>query len=209
MAMPIAWKGTIAQYAGRLHRSFKGKDEVLIYDYVDIHIPVLERMYHKRLTSYRSIGYNIKSDINEISIENSIYDELNYFDPILMDIKNSNNSLIISSPYINKKKMNLVKEILIEKYKMGVRVILCIRTLNEYDSKFREYVKEYVQTLETEGINVKQIEKNRLKFMIVDNKTVWYGGINILGGSYEDNSIVRFSNEKLANELIGVISELS
>ena len=105
--------------------------------------------------------------------------------------------------------MNLVKEILIEKYKMGVRVILCIRTLNEYDSKFREYVKEYVQTLETEGINVKQIEKNRLKFMIVDNKTVWYGGINILGGSYEDNSIVRFSNEKLANELIGVISELS
>lgn len=209
MAMPIAWKGTIAQYAGRLHRSFKGKDEVLIYDYVDIHIPVLERMYHKRLTSYRSIGYNIKSDINEISIENSIYDDLNYFDPILMDIKNSNNSLIISSPYINKKKMNSVKEILIEKYKMGVRVILCIRTLDEYDSKFREYVKEYVETLGNEGIKVMQIEKNRFKFMIVDNKTVWYGGINILGGSYEDNSIVRFLNEELANELIGVISELS
>ena len=53
MAMPIAWKGTIAQYAGRLHRNFDGKEEVLIYDYVDVHIPVLERMYHKRLTAYR------------------------------------------------------------------------------------------------------------------------------------------------------------
>lgn len=55
MAMPIAWKGTIAQYAGRLHRNDEGKNEVLIYDYVDVHIPVLERIYHKRLTENRSI----------------------------------------------------------------------------------------------------------------------------------------------------------
>lgn len=44
LAMPIAWKGTVAQYAGRLHREFEGKEEVRIYDYVDVHIPVLERM---------------------------------------------------------------------------------------------------------------------------------------------------------------------
>ena len=43
--------------------------------------------------------------------------------------------------------------------------------------------------------------------MIVDNKTVWYGGIDILGGSYNDNSLIRIEDEDLANELLGVISE--
>ena len=43
--------------------------------------------------------------------------------------------------------------------------------------------------------------------MIVDNKTVWYGGIDILGGSYDDNSLIRIEDEELANELLGVISE--
>ena len=45
LALPIAWKGKVAQYAGRLHRSYPGKTEGQIYDYADIHIPVLERMY--------------------------------------------------------------------------------------------------------------------------------------------------------------------
>lgn len=42
LSMPISWKGTLAQYAGRLHRSYAGKQEVRIYDYVDLHVPVLE-----------------------------------------------------------------------------------------------------------------------------------------------------------------------
>ena len=42
LALPIAWKGKVAQYAGRLHRNYPGKAEVQIYDYVDIHVPMLE-----------------------------------------------------------------------------------------------------------------------------------------------------------------------
>jgi superfamily II DNA or RNA helicase len=49
LAMPVSWKGTLAQYAGRLHRNYEGKQEVLIYDYVDIHVPMLDKMYQKRL----------------------------------------------------------------------------------------------------------------------------------------------------------------
>lgn len=59
LAMPIAWKGTIVQYAGRLHRAHPGKRDVVIYDYVDAELPVLRRMFAKRLRAYRSLGYRL------------------------------------------------------------------------------------------------------------------------------------------------------
>jgi superfamily II DNA or RNA helicase len=57
LTMPISWKGTLAQYVGRLHRQHNGKTEVLVVDYVDEMVPVLARMAAKRRTGYRSLGY--------------------------------------------------------------------------------------------------------------------------------------------------------
>jgi superfamily II DNA or RNA helicase len=61
LAMPVSWKGTLAQYAGRLHRTHHNKTEVRIYDYVDHLVPMLERMNQKRLIGYKSLGYTIAS----------------------------------------------------------------------------------------------------------------------------------------------------
>jgi superfamily II DNA or RNA helicase len=58
LVMPIAWKGTLQQYAGRLHRFSEHKEDVQIYDYVDIHVRMLEKMYGKRLKGYAAIGYH-------------------------------------------------------------------------------------------------------------------------------------------------------
>ena len=74
LASPIAWKGTLAQYAGRLHREYSGKQDAMIYDYVDIHVPVLERMYHKRLSGYAQIGYKVLAARNEPDKISMIYD---------------------------------------------------------------------------------------------------------------------------------------
>jgi hypothetical protein len=52
-AMPISWKGTLIQYSGRLHRRHPAKTEVRVYDYVDREVPVLLRMFEKRLSTYR------------------------------------------------------------------------------------------------------------------------------------------------------------
>jgi len=57
LTMPISWKGTLAQYAGRLHRLHSSKKEVQIYDYADLDVLMLARMHHKRLNGYRAIGY--------------------------------------------------------------------------------------------------------------------------------------------------------
>jgi superfamily II DNA or RNA helicase len=59
LVLPISWRGTLQQYAGRLHRLHDNKRIVQIYDYVDVNVPVLIRMYDKRLKGYNAIGYNI------------------------------------------------------------------------------------------------------------------------------------------------------
>ncbi|MGB2905748.1 MAG: DEAD/DEAH box helicase family protein, partial [Candidatus Aminicenantaceae bacterium] len=58
LALPVSWRGTLAQYAGRLHRLHYNKKEVRIYDYTDSEVPLLEKMYKRRLRGYRSIGYS-------------------------------------------------------------------------------------------------------------------------------------------------------
>ena len=60
LAMPIAWKGTVVQYAGRLHRPHPGKHDALVYDYVDAEVPVLRRMFAKRLKTYNALGYTLE-----------------------------------------------------------------------------------------------------------------------------------------------------
>ncbi|SFG72468.1 TOTE conflict system archaeo-eukaryotic primase domain-containing protein [Sporolactobacillus nakayamae] len=57
LVMPISWKGTLEQYVGRLHREHPNKNEVRVYDYVDSSVPVLNKMYQKRLKGYRAMGY--------------------------------------------------------------------------------------------------------------------------------------------------------
>jgi superfamily II DNA or RNA helicase len=57
LALPVSWKGTLVQYAGRLHRQSHGKSEVRIYDYVDRYVPMLARMFERRMKGYRSMGY--------------------------------------------------------------------------------------------------------------------------------------------------------
>ena len=60
LALPVSWRGVLAQYAGRLHRLYDMKKEVIIYDYADLEVPMLARMYARRCAGYRAIGYEIE-----------------------------------------------------------------------------------------------------------------------------------------------------
>jgi superfamily II DNA or RNA helicase len=59
LALPISWRGTLIQYAGRLHRANAAKSEVVIYDYVDFEVPVLAKMHARRRSGYKTMGYQI------------------------------------------------------------------------------------------------------------------------------------------------------
>ncbi len=57
LALPISWKGTVSQYVGRLDRAHPGKTDVRVVDYVDFDVPLLARMFERRLRTYRTLGY--------------------------------------------------------------------------------------------------------------------------------------------------------
>jgi superfamily II DNA or RNA helicase/very-short-patch-repair endonuclease len=59
LTLPVSWRGTIAQYAGRLHRLYDSKREVRVYDYADLNVPMLARMFDRRCRGYQAIGYTI------------------------------------------------------------------------------------------------------------------------------------------------------
>lgn len=59
LTMPVSWKGTIAQYVGRLHRLHTAKREVQVYDYADLGVPILEKMFNRRCQGYEDVGYRI------------------------------------------------------------------------------------------------------------------------------------------------------
>ncbi len=63
LAMPVSWKGTLRQYAGRLHREHASKTDVRIIDFVDTGHPALLRMWDKRQLGYRAMGYRVGSDV--------------------------------------------------------------------------------------------------------------------------------------------------
>jgi len=63
LAMPVSWRGTLQQYAGRLHRLHDQKHVVQVYDYLDAEVPMLARMYEKRLKGYKALGYTVDDDV--------------------------------------------------------------------------------------------------------------------------------------------------
>lgn len=59
VTLPVSWHGTVAQYVGRLHRLHDGKREVTVYDYADLDVPMLSRMFERRCRGYEAVGYTI------------------------------------------------------------------------------------------------------------------------------------------------------
>ncbi len=63
LATPISWRGTLQQYVGRLHRLHQNKKEVQVFDYADMSVPMLARMYKKRLAGYNALGYTVTENL--------------------------------------------------------------------------------------------------------------------------------------------------
>jgi superfamily II DNA or RNA helicase len=78
-------------------------------------------------------------------------------------------------------KIKNLKDTLTNKYHSGVRVVICTKKTEEYSGTNKKYVDAFISECTNEGLDVIQINKNKHKFMVIDDEIIWYGGIDILG----------------------------
>ena len=197
LAMPVSWKGTLAQYAGRLHRNYEGKQEVLIYDYVDIRVPMLERMYHKRLSGYAAIGYTVRGDRTAPTAENRIFSQEEYWDTFSMDIANVQRDILITSPYLHIAQVKRFLKLIPEE----THVTVVTGNETSFKPEAWEKVSNAVKLLEDAGARVILQPKVYQRYAVIDKSTLWYGGINFLGFEKTAHGAMRLCSAELAKEL--------
>ena len=205
LAMPISWKGTLAQYAGRLHRNYKGKQEVRIYDYVDIHVPTLERMYHKRLKGYAELGYQVKFGAADQSVS-VIYDGHASMAPFEQDLDDAVRSVVIVSPYLQKGRIVKLLPSLQKAIASGVEIAIHTRTADSRERSNQESICEAIEVLEQAGMVVHTHKELNQRYAVVDEHIVWYGGVDFLAFGRKDTDVLRFKNPDIAGEFLALSS---
>ena len=208
IAMPFSWKGTLSQYCGRLHRNYEGKTKVQIYDYIDFRVPVLERMYHKRLKGYKQLGYSIKSqesDDENDTQKGTLFSASDYYDSFKTDCLSAQKQIYISSPYLIKSAVQntiLNLQSLVQK---GVKIFVTTRLENSAQTDKTEKQRALITILDQAGITVNQTENLSQRIAIIDDRILWYGSINLLGFVEEDDCIMRLENPKIVGEILAEI----
>lgn len=209
LALPISWKGLLTQYAGRLHREYEGKKDVRIYDYIDIHEPICDSMYRKRLKGYAAIGYKtintaqptLFDHINDISssvVENQIFNGSTFCRPYTSDLTKAKRSIVISSPKLYRTEQNPLVTLLKELAHQGIEILITTAAENEQTA-----------FIQSKGLSVKVKPKLSLYTTIIDKEVVWYGSINTLGYASKDDNMIKVTDIYLANELIKMIHKHS
>jgi len=208
LTMPISWKGTLQQYAGRLHRLFESKKEVQIYGYVDTHVSMLEKMYHKRLNGYASIGYKAKGGAVEADSIDIIFDKSNFLPVYNNDILVAEREILIVSPFVTKRRtvqMMLKLEIALRN---KVRVVVVTRPVEDFGEKEPAGLQGTLDMLQNAGVSVVFRPNIHQKFALIDQRIVWYGSINLLSFGSAEESIMRLDSSNIAGELVKSVERL-
>ena len=197
IATPISWDGSITQQAGRLHRSHEGKRRVEIFDYVDLSIPMLARMYQKRLKTYAKLGYEVYAAKDASQAEaNILIDSSHFLETLNKDIVNATKNVFIAAPYASSACLTKLKDSLTSSMTRGISIEIIVASTPRDDVRaiFAEMGIDY--SVKTEG---------RLCAAVIDEETVWYGTIPLLAFPKNEDCSIRFKSSEVAAELLDEI----
>ena len=203
LAAPIRFEGRLTQYVGRLNRVYEGKKDVVVYDYVDLHIPIFDRQYRSRLKTYKGLGYRVVSDVvSDKQRANAIYDGSNYMEVFERDLVEANSEIVISSPNLRQSKVNRFISLLKSRQEAGVKVYVSTMQPNEIGYEETMEMEFAINALRENGIKVRTIESTGERFAVIDRRLVWHGGMNLLGRAEDCDNLIRVESGKAAEELL-------
>lgn len=202
LTMPISWQGTLAQYVGRLHRLHDGKREVRVYDYIDVNAAMLEKMYHKRLRGYASIGYSVLTEQDAGLGGDVIYDQVTFQSKFLQDVAQAKQSVLIFSPFATPRRVQWLAAALEQCAQKRISVTIVMRTLESLPERSRKSTQIAVERLKNQGCAPILRSDIHQKYAIIDDRIVWYGSINLLSFGSAQESMMRLVSTSIAHELM-------
>ena len=209
LAVPISWEGRIAQYAGRLHRIYEGKNDVHIYDYIDSSISMLDNMYHKRIKGYKAIGYQILPTADmpaSASTSSFIYGKDDYWNAFQRDCIDAKKEIVISSPKIQLHQASKALSMLAAPMLKNAVLTVLTLPLEELSEKARPVAESCIGLLEEQGIKVARKPGLHQKMAIIDQEIIWYGCINLLGNVMKTDNIMRIQDSVIAQSLLAELN---
>ena len=212
LAAPVSFEGRLEQYVGRLNRDYEGKEAVYVYDYIDPHVRYFNRMYAKRLRTYKKTGFSIwTGDVHSKQIINAIYDSGNYTEKFEQDIVETEKMIVISSPDIRQNKIDRLLLLVKGRQEKGVKVTVITTEPEEVVYGSADVCCELIREMQQVGINVVTKAEVEERFAVIDEELVWHGGMNLLGKVDVWDNLMRIKNHQVAAELLeialGVTSE--
>ena len=205
LASPVKFDGRLIQYVGRLNRSYEGKTDVVVYDYVDAHIGIFDNQYRNRLAAYKKIGYRILSDrIEEKQSVNAIYDRGNYTEVFERDLVEAETEIVIASPGLRLQKVERMLFLLKPRQEAGVSVTVVTRHPEASPFDNADDLSAMISKIRAAGITVVLTDSEGEHFAVIDNKLVWHGGMNLLGKEDAWDNLIRVESLKAAAELLEI-----
>ena len=203
MATPVSGENVVEQYAGRLNRDYDGKENVIVYDYVDSHIPKFDKMYAARLKAYKKIGYELCVNMDgEKQQANAIYDIENYADTYWRDLEEAKRSVIVSSPRLNNQKVNRIISVLGKRQELGVKATIVTWHPDAYKYGRDDARMELMERLRKSGFEIRLVDESCEHYAVIDNEIVWYGSMNLLSKEDAEDNLMRVCSKDIAAELL-------
>lgn len=203
MATPVSGENVVEQYVGRLNRDYEGKENVIVYDYVDSHIPKFDKMYVARLKAYKKIGYELCANMDgEKQKANAIYDIENYADTYWKDLEEAESAVIVSSPRLNNQKVNRIISVLGKRRELGIKVTIVTWHPDAYKYGRDDVRMELMERLRKAGFEIRLVEESCEHYAVIDHEIVWYGSVNLLSKEDAEDNLMRVCSKDIAAELL-------
>ena len=203
MATPVSGENVVEQYVGRLNRDYDGKENVIVYDYVDSHIPKFDKMYAARLKAYKKIGYELCVNMDgEKQKANAIYDIGNYAETYWKDLEEANSAVVVSSPRLNNQKVDRIINMLGKRRELGVKVTIVTWHPDAYKYGKDDVRMELMERLRKAGFEIRLVEESCEHYAVIDNEIVWYGSVNLLSKEDAEDNLMRVCSKDIAAELL-------
>lgn len=176
LAAPVSFEGRLEQYVGRLNRDYIGKEAVYVYDYIDSHMRFFNKMYGKRLRTYKKMGFSIwTEEVTTKQVANAIYDSGNYMEMFERDLVEA-----------------------------GVTVSVITTNPENIVYGSADVCHELIVSMRQVGIQVVTKDEVEEHFAVMDDELVWHGGMNLLCKVDVWDNLMRIKDCRVAAELLEI-----